>query len=106
MDSRGFQENGLIDGYTYEALSSCIYVGVRGNADEVNDGFICQVKIRPFRQMMRYARESRLVPGTGYWASQRVALNVNLVALQRDVLKERRDRIMSDPTLGVREAKK
>ena len=48
--------------------------------------------------MMRYARGSRLVPGT-YWASQRVVLNINLVALQIDVLKGRRGRIKSDPTL-------
>ena len=27
-----FQENGLANGYTYEALSSCIYAGVRGTA--------------------------------------------------------------------------
>ena len=52
-----FQENGLINGYTYEALSSCIYVGVSGTAEELNDGFICQVKICPRRQMMGYARE-------------------------------------------------
>ena len=52
-----FQENGLISGYTYEALSSCIYAWVRGTADEINDGFICPVKICPCRQMMGYARE-------------------------------------------------
>ena len=48
--------------------------------------------------MMRYARGSRLVQGA-YWATQKVALDMNLVALQRDVLKERRDRLKSDPTL-------
>ena len=48
---------------------------------------------------MRYARGSRLVPYTGYWASQKIVLCLNVVALQRDVLKERRDRIKADPTL-------
>ena len=36
---------------------------------------------------------------TEYCDSPRVVLNVNVVALQRDVLKERRDHIRSDTTL-------
>ena len=95
----------MIIGYTYEALSSCIYAGVRGDAEEITDGFICQVEIRPFRQMMRYASGSKLVPGTWYWASQKIVLNVNLANLQRDVLEEGRDRIRSDPHWRMREVK-
>ena len=48
---------------------------------------------------MRYARGSKLVPETGYWTSQKIVVGVNLVALQRDVLKERRERIKANPTL-------
>ena len=48
---------------------------------------------------MRYARGSKLMPDTGHWNSQKIVLNVNLVALQRDVLKGRRDGIKEDPTL-------
>ena len=49
--------------------------------------------------MMRYARGSKTLSDTEYWDSPRVVLNMNVVALQRDVLKGRRDHIRSDTTL-------
>ena len=97
----GFRNNGLINGQMHETLSKCIYVGQRGSSGELNKYFICQVNMCPCRQMMRYARGSKTLSDTEYWDSPRVVLNVNVVALQRDVLKERRDHIRSEPTLLV-----
>ena len=83
-----FQKNGLINEQMYETLSKCIYVGRKGITEELNIGFICQVNICPCRQTMRYSRGSKIAAETEHWESQRVALNINLAALQRDVLKE------------------
>ena len=54
--------------------------------------------------MMRYAGGSKLVPETGYWASQRVDLDINLVALQRDVLRKDEIVLRRIPHLGMKEA--
>merc|ERR1712112_38884 len=94
-----FQDNRLINGYTEEALKSCIYAGVKGTIEEIDDKFICKVKLCPCRQMMRYVMGSVPVPHNGYWNSEKVILKMNVVALQRDVLKERRSRIILDPML-------
>ena len=59
-----FQENGLINGFTFEALSECIYAGIQGTAEEITARFICQLNICPCRQMMRYTRGSREIPDT------------------------------------------
>merc|ERR1712112_641034 len=66
---------------------------------EIDDKFICKIKLCPCRQMMRYVRGSVPVPHNGYWNSEKVVLKMNVVALQRDVLKERRSRIVLDPIL-------
>merc|ERR1712112_568159 len=94
-----FQENRLLSGYTEEALKSCIYAGVRGTAEEIDDRFICKLKLCPCRQMMRYVMGGVSVPNTGYWNSEKVVLKINVVAMQRDVLKERRSRIIYDPIM-------
>ena len=70
-----------------EALSRCIYVGQRGGSVEVNNFFICQVEFRPCMQVVRYGRGSRILEETGSWGAPRVLLNMNVLALQRDVLK-------------------
>ena len=93
-----FQENGLLNAYTEEALKSCIYAGVKGTTEEINERFICKVKLCPCRQMMRYVMGNVSVPNTGFWNSEKVVLKIHLVALQRDVLTERRDRIRFDPS--------
>ena len=100
-----FQENGLRNGYTNDALNSCIYAGVKGTTEEINDNFICKVKLRPCRQMMRYVMGNVSVPNTGFWNTEKVVLKLNIAALQRDVLKDRRDRIIFDPSMlgGKRE---
>ena len=92
-----FQENGLINGFTHEALNQCIYAGLQGTSDEITPGFICQVGPCPCRQMMRYTRGSREIPDNGHWNPKKIVLRLDLVALQRDVLKERRDRIRFEP---------
>ena len=84
-----FQKNGLINGQMYETISKCIYLGQKGSTEKLKRCFICQVNQRPCRQMMRYARGSKTLPETEYWGKQRIVLNINLVALQRDVLKGR-----------------
>merc|ERR1712114_129391 len=94
-----FQENRLINGYTEEALKSCIYAGVKGTIEEIDDKFICKIKLCPCRQMMRYVMGSVPVPHNAHWNSEKVILKMNVVALQRDVLKERRSRIVLDPIL-------
>ena len=48
--------------------------------------------------MMRYARGNKTLSDTEYWDWPRVVLNMNVVVLQRDLLKERRDHIRSEPT--------
>ena len=92
-----FQENGLINGFTHEALSNCIYAGIQGTAEEITPGFICQVSPCPCRQMMRYTRGSREIPDNGYWNPKKIVLRLDLVALQRDVLKEGMVQIRFEP---------
>ena len=41
----------------------------------------------------------RIATDTEYWEAPRVKLSLNVVALQRDVLKQRRDQIRGDPIL-------
>ena len=93
-----FQENALVNGLMRKTLSKCIYVGPSGSSEEVNQNFICQKNLRPCRQMMRYARGYKRVE-TEFWESPRIKLFLNVVALQRDVLKERREVIRWDPQL-------
>ena len=93
-----FQENALINGQMDETLSKCIYVGPSGSSEQVNQGFICQMNLRPCVQMMRYARGYKQV-ATEFWEATRIKLFLNVVALQRDVLKERREKIRWDPQL-------
>merc|ERR1712112_711444 len=66
---------------------------------EIDDKFICKIKLCPCRQMMRYVMGSVPLPHNGYWNSEKVILKANVLALQRDVLKERRSRIVLDPIL-------
>ena len=94
-----FQNNRLLNGEMHDTLEKCIYVGQRGSSEGAGKYFICQVNKRQRRQMMRYVRGSRLSPDTKYWELPRVVMSMNVVALQRDVLKERRDHIRPGPTL-------
>ena len=93
------RRDALINGQMHEALAKCIYVGPRGSTEEANKFFICQVNMCPCRQMMRYARGSRMATETEYWNAPRFMPNMNVVSLQRDVIRERRDHIRSDHTL-------
>ena len=86
------QENALVNGQMREALSKCIYVGPRGSSEEASQSFICQEGLRHCVQMARYARGFKLVD-TESREAPRIKLYLNVVALRRDALKERRGQI-------------
>ena len=96
-----FQNNALWSAQMNESLTRCIYVGPKGSSEEAGVYFICQVNLRPRRQIMRYARRSVDLEESGNWETTRVRLFLNTVALRRDVLKDRRGISSQIPQCGM-----
>ena len=96
-----FQNNALWSAQMNESLTRCIYVGPKGSSEEAGVYFICQVNLRPRRQIMRYARRSVDLEESGNWETARVRLFLNTVALRRDVLKDRRGISSQIPQCGM-----
>ena len=94
-----FRNNDLMSDWAYTSISQIAYVGPFGATETLPQTFACQQALCVCRQMMRYVRGW----GQIYLGNERepakAKLRLNMVELQRDILKTRREDIKRDDQL-------
>ena len=76
----------------FTSLNEIIYVGPFGTTEAISNTFVCQTELCACRQMMRYVRGFEAVYLNGEYEPPKAKLRLNMVELQRDILKTRRER--------------